>query len=97
MFGKKLLERNKFHQKDLILIHSIVSSDSNVILHLPSTGNDYRNWKSSSNYFYLVVVENDITTVESLRLDLSTVKEATNNFSIHNKIGEGGFGEVYKV
>ncbi|XP_017254222.2 cysteine-rich receptor-like protein kinase 10 [Daucus carota subsp. sativus] len=41
-------------------------------------------------------MENDISTVESLRLDLSTVNEATNNFSIHNKIGEGGFGEVYK-
>ncbi|KAL8107807.1 hypothetical protein AgCh_024275 [Apium graveolens] len=42
-------------------------------------------------------LENDITTVESLRLDLKTVQEAMNNFSNHNKIGEGGFGEVYKV
>lgn len=42
-------------------------------------------------------MDNDITTVESLRLELSKVKEATNNFSINNKIGEGGFGEVYKV
>ncbi|KAK1368439.1 cysteine-rich receptor-like protein kinase 10 [Heracleum sosnowskyi] len=41
-------------------------------------------------------MENDITTVESLRFELSTVKEATKNFSLDNKIGEGGFGEVYK-
>ncbi|XP_074364765.1 cysteine-rich receptor-like protein kinase 25 isoform X2 [Apium graveolens] len=41
-------------------------------------------------------MDNDITTVESLRFELSTVKEATNNFSVDNKIGEGGFGEVYK-
>jgi len=28
---------------------------------------------------------------------LSTIANATNNFSIHNKLGEGGFGPVYKV
>ncbi|CAN4092224.1 unnamed protein product [Withania somnifera] len=27
---------------------------------------------------------------------LSTIKRATNNFSVNNKIGEGGFGPVYK-
>jgi hypothetical protein len=35
--------------------------------------------------------------VESLRFDLSTLEEATNKFSEANKLGEGGFGEVYKV
>jgi hypothetical protein len=29
--------------------------------------------------------------------DLVTVIAATNNFSSENKIGEGGFGPVYKV
>jgi len=29
--------------------------------------------------------------------DLTTVIRATNNFSIENKLGEGGFGPVYKV
>lgn len=29
--------------------------------------------------------------------DLSTIASATDNFSIHNKLGEGGFGPVYKV
>ncbi|XP_061368994.1 G-type lectin S-receptor-like serine/threonine-protein kinase At4g27290 [Gastrolobium bilobum] len=29
-------------------------------------------------------------------LDLSTIASATNNFSVNNKIGEGGFGPVYK-
>ncbi|KAL7131065.1 hypothetical protein ABFS83_13G174900 [Erythranthe nasuta] len=28
--------------------------------------------------------------------DLSTISKATNNFSIENKIGEGGYGPVYK-
>ena len=29
--------------------------------------------------------------------DYSHIKEATNNFSFDNKLGEGGFGPVYKV
>ncbi|XP_010267801.1 PREDICTED: cysteine-rich receptor-like protein kinase 10 isoform X2 [Nelumbo nucifera] len=39
---------------------------------------------------------NDIINVESLQFDLSTVIAATNNFSHDNKIGQGGFGWVYK-
>ncbi|XVF40654.1 hypothetical protein PTKIN_Ptkin01aG0131600 [Pterospermum kingtungense] len=34
--------------------------------------------------------------IESLQLDLGTIEAATNNFSDHNKLGEGGFGPVYK-
>ena len=30
-------------------------------------------------------------------LDLATIVKATNNFSNGNKVGEGGFGPVYKV
>ena len=30
-------------------------------------------------------------------LDLSTIARATDNFEINNKLGEGGFGPVYKV
>ncbi|KAJ6728737.1 CYSTEINE-RICH RECEPTOR-LIKE PROTEIN KINASE 25 [Salix koriyanagi] len=42
-------------------------------------------------------VGNEITNVESLQFDLSSIEDATNNFSADNKLGEGGFGEVYKV
>ncbi|XP_031277415.1 cysteine-rich receptor-like protein kinase 10 [Pistacia vera] len=38
----------------------------------------------------------DITTVESLQFDFGTIEAATKNFSTDNKLGEGGFGEVYK-
>ncbi|KAJ0018038.1 hypothetical protein Pint_10857 [Pistacia integerrima] len=44
----------------------------------------------------LVAAGNDITTVESLQFDLGTIEVATNNFSNDNKLGEGGFGDVYK-
>jgi len=30
-------------------------------------------------------------------LDIASVADATNNFSFQNKVGQGGFGEVYKV
>ncbi|KAK3188249.1 hypothetical protein Dsin_027810 [Dipteronia sinensis] len=38
-----------------------------------------------------------ITTVESLQFDFGTIQAATNRFSTDNKLGAGGFGEVYKA
>ncbi|GKV19294.1 hypothetical protein SLEP1_g29578 [Rubroshorea leprosula] len=38
----------------------------------------------------------DITTVESLQYDLNSIEAATNNFADSNRLGEGGFGVVYK-
>ncbi|XP_015941426.1 cysteine-rich receptor-like protein kinase 25 [Arachis duranensis] len=37
-----------------------------------------------------------ISSVEFLQFDVDTIIEATDNFSGGNKLGEGGFGEVYK-
>ncbi|GMP75232.1 hypothetical protein CsSME_00032398 [Camellia sinensis var. sinensis] len=42
-------------------------------------------------------VGTEITTAQSLQYDLGTVQAATNNFSNQNKIGQGGFGHVYKI
>ena len=39
----------------------------------------------------------DIITAESFQYDFSTVQVATNDFSEDNKLGQGGFGAVYKV
>ncbi|XP_066323462.1 cysteine-rich receptor-like protein kinase 34 [Miscanthus floridulus] len=40
--------------------------------------------------------EEDIEYFESEQLNLVVVRAATNNFSDENKLGEGGFGEVFK-
>ncbi|XP_009598808.1 cysteine-rich receptor-like protein kinase 10 isoform X2 [Nicotiana tabacum] len=39
---------------------------------------------------------NEISTTESLQYQLTNIQAATTNFSADNKIGEGGFGVVYK-
>ncbi|XP_031126899.1 uncharacterized protein LOC116029137 [Ipomoea triloba] len=38
----------------------------------------------------------EVTVVEFLKYDFGTIKKATNNFSDSNRIGQGGFGPVYK-
>ncbi|XP_066325650.1 cysteine-rich receptor-like protein kinase 15 isoform X2 [Miscanthus floridulus] len=40
--------------------------------------------------------EEDIGYFESEQLNLVVIRAATNNFSEENKLGEGGFGEVFK-
>ncbi|KAK6124434.1 hypothetical protein DH2020_041811 [Rehmannia glutinosa] len=41
-------------------------------------------------------IVDDIRTTESLKYALSTIRDATNDFSNDNKLGQGGFGAVYK-
>ncbi|XP_028073878.1 G-type lectin S-receptor-like serine/threonine-protein kinase At4g27290 [Camellia sinensis] len=53
---------------------------------------DNRNQKVQDNNQGIVEDEN----LALLLFDLATVSSATNNFSLTNKIGEGGFGPVYR-
>ncbi|XP_059596002.1 cysteine-rich receptor-like protein kinase 44 [Vitis vinifera] len=41
-------------------------------------------------------VDREIMSIESLLFDLNTIKAATDDFADSNKLGEGGFGPVYK-
>jgi len=43
------------------------------------------------------LVGEESSTLESLHFDLATMEVATKKFSHENRIGEGGFGDVYKV
>uniref|UniRef100_A0A0E0I1Q4 Cysteine-rich receptor-like protein kinase 25 n=1 Tax=Oryza nivara TaxID=4536 RepID=A0A0E0I1Q4_ORYNI len=38
----------------------------------------------------------DIQSIDSLHMDLSALRVATDGFAMHNRLGEGGFGVVYK-
>lgn len=39
----------------------------------------------------------EIVSAKSLQFDFETIRVATDNFSDANKLGQGGFGAVYKV
>ncbi|KAJ8442268.1 hypothetical protein Cgig2_011191 [Carnegiea gigantea] len=52
--------------------------------------------KPLPEYMKCTVEINEISTMESLQFDINTIGAATHNFSIDDKLGEGGFGEVYK-
>lgn len=39
----------------------------------------------------------DTSIAESLQYDFSAIRAATDDFSDANKLGQGGFGPVYKV
>lgn len=39
----------------------------------------------------------ELGSLDSFFFDLAALKEATDDFSEANKLGEGGFGPVYKV
>ncbi|XP_027364936.1 cysteine-rich receptor-like protein kinase 10 isoform X2 [Abrus precatorius] len=42
------------------------------------------------------LIGNESTTLESLRFELAKIEAATNKFAKENRIGKGGFGEVYR-
>ncbi|XP_062088355.1 cysteine-rich receptor-like protein kinase 10 [Humulus lupulus] len=52
--------------------------------------------KRAKKKYTLAKGGDDITTPESLQFDLATIEAAANKFSAEYKLGEGGFGEVYK-
>ncbi|KAI3909823.1 hypothetical protein MKW92_027035 [Papaver armeniacum] len=52
--------------------------------------------KNINNNYHVPDTNPDIQNAESLLFDFNDLNAATNNFSEDNKLGEGGFGPVYK-
>jgi hypothetical protein len=44
-----------------------------------------------------ITQEGELISSDQLFMTLATIKAATGNFSDTNKLGQGGFGTVYKV
>lgn len=57
-----------------------------------------RNNRKSTDKFEGVIGDttNEISSVETIQFDFETIKIATSDFSSENKLGQGGFGAVYK-
>ncbi|CAG7881605.1 unnamed protein product [Brassica rapa] len=56
-------------------------------------------WKrlhKNNHLIYVVTADDDMTSPQSLQYDFATIEVATDKFSRNNKLGQGGFGEVYK-
>ncbi|KAL1194178.1 putative cysteine-rich receptor-like protein kinase 31 [Cardamine amara subsp. amara] len=54
-------------------------------------------WKRKLSYNTLKPeTDDDMISPQSLQFDFATIEEATDKFSRNNKLGQGGFGEVYK-
>ncbi|KAH1235202.1 Cysteine-rich receptor-like protein kinase 15 [Glycine max] len=53
-------------------------------------------WKIILILTLTITLDVKSSTTESLQLSLAIIEAATDNFSHENKIGKGGFGEVYK-
>ncbi|KAH6812902.1 hypothetical protein C2S51_021920 [Perilla frutescens var. frutescens] len=52
--------------------------------------------KMKKRAYEITEIADDISTVESLQYDFSRIRAATSDFDDANKLGQGGFGAVYK-
>lgn len=54
-------------------------------------------WPIVLNFCSHVLDDQDDITAESMYFDFKTLRTATGNFCQENKLGQGGFGPVYRV
>ncbi|XP_061353857.1 cysteine-rich receptor-like protein kinase 44 isoform X2 [Gastrolobium bilobum] len=56
----------------------------------------YLRVRNPRKYFETELNDDEIITNESLQVNFDTIQVATNDFSDSNKLGQGGFGSVYR-
>ncbi|XP_027353639.1 G-type lectin S-receptor-like serine/threonine-protein kinase At4g27290 [Abrus precatorius] len=86
------------HKKMAVLISATILPTVLVILLLAISFNYWRKRKNKGKKTF-ITEKDEAGGQEDMELpmfDLATLVNATNNFSIDNKLGQGGFGPVYK-
>ncbi|CAL5410951.1 unnamed protein product [Camellia sinensis] len=79
-----------------VLLAIVVSIGGSVLLVILGFCLIFRKRKKKYDVIESDMIGNEISAVQSLQFDLATIQVVTNNFTDDNKIGEGGFGSVYK-
>ncbi|XP_021766697.1 uncharacterized protein LOC110731175 [Chenopodium quinoa] len=90
------LSKSDVKRKRTILLVSLPILAATSIMLLCGVWTSMRKRKATKISNCLEVCEIKNAVIDSLQFDLNTIRTATNNFAAENKLGEGGFGEVYK-
>ncbi|MED6211554.1 hypothetical protein PIB30_119169 [Stylosanthes scabra] len=88
-------ENEKGHSQTIILI--VVPSFVSVILLCFGCYLLRIKIRKSSKHVLKANFGDESATLEPLQFGLAVIKAATNNFSLENRIGKGGFGEVFQA
>ncbi|XP_057971092.1 G-type lectin S-receptor-like serine/threonine-protein kinase At4g27290 isoform X2 [Malania oleifera] len=80
----------------LLAVVVFISMDSGIIILIHYISKARRKLKESNNVENSYTKEMQEEDMELPTFDMASIANATNNFSIDMKLGEGGFGPVYK-
>ncbi|CAN4092103.1 unnamed protein product [Withania somnifera] len=92
--GSTASDRGKGGIASGVIVAIVVSIAVSVLLFV--FGFCWLRSRASQEFNVVEGTTDDISSAESLQYDLNTIRVATSNFSTENRIGEGGFGVVYK-